>query len=137
MQSCGVPSPDGRWITYQSDESGRNEIYVQSFPGTGGKYQVSTEGGFLAVWAHDMTELFYREGNKILGVNLTVRPSFSATKPVVVFEGPYAKWAFPDIDPDGRSFVMLQMWEATEVPKQMNIVLGSTELLQLGASGGK
>src|SRR4029077_12600233 len=52
-------SPDGSWLAYASDESGRYEIYVQPFPGPGGKWQISTEGGREPVWARD-GELFYR-----------------------------------------------------------------------------
>jgi Tol biopolymer transport system component len=57
-------SSDGRWIAYTSDESGRDEVYVQTFPGPGGKWQVSTEGGYGAVWAKNERELFYRNGNR-------------------------------------------------------------------------
>jgi Tol biopolymer transport system component len=52
-------SPDGRWIAYSSDETGRFEIYVAPFPGPGGKWQISTNGGFFPVWRSDGTELFY------------------------------------------------------------------------------
>ena len=52
-------SPDGRWIAYASNETGRYEIYVRSFPGPGGKWQVSTEGGIYPRWRRDGKELFY------------------------------------------------------------------------------
>lgn len=55
----GQFSPDGRWIAYQSNESGRFEIYAQSFPGTNGKVQVSSNGGAMARWRDDGRELFY------------------------------------------------------------------------------
>lgn len=55
-------SPDGRWIAYQSNESGRTEIYVKPFPGSGGRSQVSTDGGTNAQWGRDGRELFYRAG---------------------------------------------------------------------------
>ena len=53
-------SPDGRWLAYISDESGRFEIYVQPYPGPGGKWQISTEGGTEPVWNPNGRELFYR-----------------------------------------------------------------------------
>jgi hypothetical protein len=81
-------SPDGRWLTYISDESGRYEIYVQPYPGPGGKWQISTEGGTEPVWGHN-GEIFYRSGNKMLAVDTTTHPSFSAGKPKVLFESPY------------------------------------------------
>jgi Tol biopolymer transport system component/DNA-binding winged helix-turn-helix (wHTH) protein len=52
-------SPDARWVAYVSDESGRNEVYVRSFPGTGGKWQISTAGGILPRWSGDGRELLY------------------------------------------------------------------------------
>jgi Tol biopolymer transport system component len=52
-------SPDGRWVAYQSDESGRNEIYVASFTGSGGKRLISADGGFLERWRPDGKEIFY------------------------------------------------------------------------------
>ena len=55
----GQFSPDGKWIAYQSNESGRFEIYVQPFPGPGGKFQISTNGGAQVRWRHDGKELFY------------------------------------------------------------------------------
>lgn len=58
-ESSGQFSPDGHWIAFQSDESGRSEIYVQPFPGPGRKWQVSSEGGVQARWRHDGHELFY------------------------------------------------------------------------------
>jgi Tol biopolymer transport system component len=58
-EDSGQFSPDGRWIAYQSNESGRFEIYVQPFPGPGGKWQVSTGGGIEARWCRNGKELFY------------------------------------------------------------------------------
>jgi Tol biopolymer transport system component len=55
----GQFSPDGQWIAYQSDESGRVEIYVQPFPGPGGRERISTNGGAQVRWRHDGKELFY------------------------------------------------------------------------------
>lgn len=52
-------SPDGRWVAYQSDESGRSEVYIRPFPGPGGQWQVSTGGGAMARWRHDGKELYY------------------------------------------------------------------------------
>lgn len=59
-------SPDGRWLAFTSDESGRNEVFIQSFPGSGTKLQVSTTGGQRARWRSDGRELYYRQ-NQIAG----------------------------------------------------------------------
>ena len=64
-------SPDGRWLAYESDESGRVEVYVQRFPGLGGKVQVSTDSGKQAVWSRDGRQLFYRGGGKLMAVSVT------------------------------------------------------------------
>jgi hypothetical protein len=81
--------PDGRWIAYVSPESGRNEIYVRPFPGPGGKWQVSTEGGTEPVWNPKGHELFYRSGNKLMAVEYEAQQSFSPGKLKELFEGPY------------------------------------------------
>jgi eukaryotic-like serine/threonine-protein kinase len=62
-------SPDGRWLAYVSDESGRYEIYVQLYLGPGGKWQISTEGGTEPVWNRNLRELFYRSGDKMMAVD--------------------------------------------------------------------
>ena len=63
-ERIGRFSPDGRWIAYASDESGTNQIYVQSFPTSGGKWQVSTNGGSFPAWRRDGKELFYVSPDK-------------------------------------------------------------------------
>ena len=68
-------SPDGRWLAYGSDESGRPEIYVQPYPGPGGKWQISAEGGTEPAWNHNGRELFYRQGNKMMAADVTTQPS--------------------------------------------------------------
>jgi Tol biopolymer transport system component len=69
-------APDGRWIAYQSDESGRNEVYVSSFPGPGGKWQVSTSGGGSPRWRRDGKELFYvAPDNKMMAARVDRRGS--------------------------------------------------------------
>jgi len=60
-EEFGKVSPDGRWMAYQSDESGRPEVYVQSFPVPGAKYQVTTRGGFIQGWSHDGKQLYFGE----------------------------------------------------------------------------
>ena len=82
-------SPDGRWLAYVSDESGRYEIYVQPYPGPGGKWQISTEGGTEPVWNPNGRELFYRSGDKMMAVDIATQPGFAAGKPRMLFEGPY------------------------------------------------
>jgi len=63
-------SPDGRWVTYTSDESGRAEVYVQSFPPTEGRWQVSTTGGTEPLWRKDGKELYYISGDRLMAVDV-------------------------------------------------------------------
>ena len=81
---------DGRWLAYVSDESGRDEIYVQPYPGPGGKKQISAEGGTEPVWNPNGRELFYRSGNKMMAVDTSSDTSlgFTAGTPRMLFELP-------------------------------------------------
>src|SRR5262249_2478072 len=82
-------SPDGRWVAYVSNESGRPEIYVRPFPGPGGKWQISTEGGQSPAWSPKGNELFYRTGRSnenLMAVDIQTQPTFSAGKPRLLFE---------------------------------------------------
>jgi Tol biopolymer transport system component len=128
-------SPDGRWLAYISDESGRYEIYVQPFPGPGGKWQISTEGGREPLWNRNGRELFYRNGNMMMSVDIATHPSFVAGKPKMLFEGPYqqAPATAPnyDVSPDGRRFLMLKATEQEQAaPSQINVVLNWFEELK-------
>jgi serine/threonine-protein kinase len=128
-------SPDGRWLAYISNESGRWEIYVQSYPGPGGKWQISTEGGTEPAWNPNGRELFYRSGEKMMSVDIATQPSFSAGKPRVLFEGRYspAPGTTPnyDVSPDGQRFLMIRPTEQAEAAAtQINVVLNWFEELK-------
>jgi len=133
-------SPDGHYIAYASDESGRLEIYVRPYPGPGGKWQVSTEGGGEPVWNPKGRELFYRAGKKMMAVDVTTEGTFSVGKPKVLFEGSYVPTprSFPDYDvsPDGQRFLMLKSAEEA-TPTQINVVLNWFEELKQKAPPGK
>jgi serine/threonine-protein kinase len=129
-------SPDGRWLAYVSDESGRPEIYVQPYPGPGGKWQVSTDGGTEPAWNRNGRELFYRSGNKMMAVETMTRPSFSAGKPRVLFEGEYVMTPYPqlgsdyDVSADGQRFLMVKETARTVFNEQINVVLNWLEELK-------
>ncbi len=135
-------SPDGRWLAYASDESGRYEVYVQPYPGPGGKWQISTEGGTEPVWSRNGRELFYRSGDKMMAADVTTQSSFSAGTPKVLFERHYQGTAVPtpnyDVSPDGQRFLMLKPSEAAEAaPTQINVVLNWFEELKRKVPTGK
>ena len=108
----GSLSPDGAWIFYASDESGRREVYVQAYPGPGGKEQVSTDGGTEPVWARHGRELFYRHGDEMMVVQVSAEPELTLTRPQVLFKGEFELGLFGfanyDVSADGKRFVMVQ-----------------------------
>jgi len=135
-------SPDGRWLAYISDESGRFEIYVQPYPGPGGKWQISTEGGTEPVWNPNGRELFYRSADKIMAVDIATQPGFAAGKPRMLFEGRYQPSPVTspnyDVSPDGQRFLMIKSSEqAQAAPTQINVVLNWFEELKQKVPAGK
>ena len=133
VESGAVFSPDGHWIAYRSNESGRHEIYVQPFPKTGAKWQISTDGGGEAAWVQTRTvqEIFYRHGNKMMSVDVTTEPAFTSGKPKLLFEGEYAGFGFRavyDVTADGERFLMIKNSE--QQVTQINVVLNWFEELK-------
>ncbi len=96
-------SPDDRWLAYTSNETGRDEVYVQAFPDPGRKWLISTGGGYTPVWGPDgeALELFYRNGNKMMLVPIKAKPTFSAGTPRTLFEFEAASAGWP-FDCDSR-----------------------------------
>jgi Tol biopolymer transport system component len=83
----GQFSPDGRWMAYSSNESGRREVYVQAFPNPGGKWQVSTDGGSFPRWRRDGKEIFYIAADrKLMAVSVQANSTFQAGQPQPLFE---------------------------------------------------
>jgi eukaryotic-like serine/threonine-protein kinase len=135
-------SPDGRWLAYISNESGRYEIYVQPYPGPGGKWQISTEGGTEPTWNPNGRELFYRSGGKMMAVDISTQSGFSAGKPRMLFEGQYLPTPFTnpnyDVSSDGQRFLMLKPVEQAQAgPTQINVVLNWFEELKQKVPTGK
>lgn len=103
-------SPDGKYIAYQSNESGRPEIYVQEFPEALNKWQVSTEGGVEAFWRRDGRELYYRAGTRIVAVPVQTSGTFVVGTPAPLFETRFANTtvrARYRAAPDGQRFLVL------------------------------
>jgi Tol biopolymer transport system component len=106
-ESLAEISPDGRWIAYQSNESGPNEIYVRPFPEVDkGRWQVSNGGGFQPRWSRDGRELFFRQppDNVMAAAIRADGSSFVAAKPVALFST--MNYGAYDVAPDGRFLVI-------------------------------
>ena len=109
-------SPDGRWIAYQSNASGRDEIYVRPFPNVDeGRWQVSRDGGTRPLWAPDGGELFYQSSNwQLMAVRVETEPGFTPGNAAVLSDGRYFTEAAGvvgrtyDISPDGERFLMIE-----------------------------
>ena len=103
-------SPDGRWLAYQSDESGQYEIYVRPFPAGGGRVTISNGGGTEPLWSRD-GRLFYRKAGDLIAISYSTTPGFAVTSRRVLFSGRYDTHPFHqnyDVAPDGKHFVMIK-----------------------------
>ena len=104
-------SPDGHWVASVSNESGRLEVYVRPFPGSGGRWQVSLDGGSEPVWAANGRELFYRNGTKMMVAAIALHPTFTVGARRELFEGNYVNdpvYRSYDVTRDGQAFVMVR-----------------------------
>jgi Tol biopolymer transport system component len=106
----GQFSPDGRWVAYASDESGKFEVYVAPFPGPGGKWQVSVAGGDWPRWRRDGTEIFYlAPDNKLMAAAVNGKGSsfeVDAVKPLFdAHAAPGVRYSY-DVSGDGQRFLI-------------------------------
>ena len=126
-------SPDGRWMAYQSDESGQYEIYVRPFPNVeDGRWQVSNAGGIHPLWSRDGRELFYLAGPpaRLMVVPVQTDPTFVPENPQELLEWPYStlgEGRTYDVSPDGQRFLAINTvpleTDADASPPQINVVL--------------
>jgi serine/threonine-protein kinase len=127
----GMWSPDGKWVAYASDESGRWEVYVEPYPGPGAKTMISTDGGHQPLWSRDGTRLFYRSDDKMMAVAVKTKPAFDVTDVRELFERRFLSrinYRSYDVTSDD-TFLMIQ--EPQEpAPLGINIVLNWFEELK-------
>jgi dipeptidyl aminopeptidase/acylaminoacyl peptidase len=114
-------SPDGRWLAYTSDESKRREIYVQSFPTPGGKWQVSTNGGERSVWSKDGRELYFvSPDGKMMAAEVKSGSKFEAGVPKPLFDVRLAAGGLNnvwfDVGKDGRFLIPVQAEQSATAP---------------------
>ena len=121
-------SPDDRWVAYHSNHSGRDEVYVQAFPGGGRQWPVSSGGGTAPVWAHDGKQLFYRRDEAVMAVSIDGAPNLHAGTPRQQFKtelmGPF------DVATDGR-FLMMEPQKQDVVTELSIVVNWFAELTRL------
>ena len=120
-------SPDGRWMAYYSNESGRDEVYVRSFPSLNGKWQVSVGGGSEPVWSRDGKELFYRAAT-LVAVGVTTSPPFSFGPPRPLFPDRFVlslsrNHTGFDVSRDGKRFLMVKAAEPVSVSMPASLVI--------------
>lgn len=113
-------SPDGKWLAYASNESGQSQVYVIAYPGPGPKVQISNNGGTDPVWRRDMKELFYRDGDQMMAVDVSSRSMLKIGKPRELWHGQYdagsgsscgmtgPSSANYDVSRDGARFLMIR-----------------------------
>ena len=127
-----VISPDGHYLAYQSNESGRFEVYVQTFPSPGGKWQISSTGGTEPRWRSDGREMFYRSAEqKLMAVPIDLAPRFSAGVPKALFQSRFET----DItrnrylpSPDGSRFLAIGTLGRESITPTTVVLNWSTEL---------
>ncbi len=133
----GDLSPDGRWIAYQSTESGTPEIYVQGVAGGSEKTHISTEGGFEPIWVRNGSEILFRTGpmlGRFFSAAVRSLSPFRADAPKLLFETPGIDATTPvrgwDASADGRRFLVMRVGESTDKPATtLHVVLNWTEEL--------
>ena len=105
----GMLSPNGKWLAYTSNESGRVEVYIRPFPGPGSSSQISTAGGTQPMWSRDGNELFYREASKMMAARITTTPQVRVSSRTALFDDRFltSNATNYDVLPDGR-FIMIE-----------------------------
>jgi len=122
----GSLSPDGHWLAYASNESGRPEIYVEPVPGPGGRRQISSDGGDEPRWVRNGREIIYRSGTRVMSAPVRVQP-FEIGKPIELFDHKFDRGlgvAGYDVTSDGQTFVMTR--SEHPAPTEIRVVMGWT-----------
>ena len=134
------PGPEGgpRWVAFASDESGRSEIYVQSYPGGANRIPVSTTGGILPKWSRDGRELFYVTGDAVVAVAMQADGSVGTPRRLFdrsnfLFNHRFHSYG---VSPDGKRFLMIQR-DPGSVPRQLNVILNWSDAVERPAADGR
>jgi Tol biopolymer transport system component len=135
---AGQWSPDKRWLAYQSEESGRSEVYVRDLSQSGGRWQVSTAGGEEPQWSADGRELYYRNESQMMVVSIDTRTTFTPRAPTVLFEGVYNLRSDTGMSyaltPKAERFLMVRLSEQNSVSSVTVVTNWFAELKHLISS---
>jgi eukaryotic-like serine/threonine-protein kinase len=135
-ESGGRFSPDGRWMAYTSNESGKNEVCVVAFPKREGKWQISNGGGIDPMWSRNGKELFYFNGSSLMVVNVLATNTFDSSVPRKVCEIPtnVSLW---DISPDGQRFLAVDTRTQQMTLPRFEVVTEWFEAVKAKCAGNK
>jgi Tol biopolymer transport system component len=140
-----ILSPDGKWIAYDSNESGKPEVYVAPYPAIAPRERISTNGGLHPLWSPDGRELYYRTGvspeeleqralaqkTLVMAVPIETKPTLKAGRPRKLFEGPYFESGHDiAVTPDGKGFILIRETETQTGPREIQVVLNWPEELK-------
>lgn len=129
-------SPDGRYLAYDSNESGKYEVYVVPFPKKGGKWQISSGGGFRPMWSRNGKELTYTQGSRLMTVSVSLPPTFDFSAPKKLCDLPPSSRVF-DIMPDGQRFAIAMAQSDQVAVTKINVVVGWFDELREKFAGKK
>jgi Tol biopolymer transport system component/tRNA A-37 threonylcarbamoyl transferase component Bud32 len=140
-----ILSPDGKWIAFDGDESGKPEVYVAPYPAIAPRQRISTDGGLHPIWSPDGRELYYRTGtspeeleqralaqkSRVMAVWIETKPAFKAGQPRLLFEGPYFESGHDiAVTPDGKGFILIRESDTQTGPREMQVVVNWLEELK-------
>ena len=135
---AGAWSPDNRWLAYQSDESGRAEVYVRDMSSAGGRWQVSTAGGDEPSWSHDGRELYYRNETRMMAISVDTRTTFAPSAPRVLFDGVYNLRSETGVSyalhPTGDRFLMVRLTDENVASSMLVVMNWFADLKRLTSS---
>jgi serine/threonine-protein kinase len=132
-ESWATFSPNGRFVAYTSNESGRDEVYVVPYPGPGGKSQVSLGGGTMPRWNRNGKELFYLSAGKLMNVEVDTSATFRVLTPRALFDTPplvQNRGLSYDVSPDGTRFLMLKSGASAEQQTELRVVINWIDELE-------
>ena len=141
LESCPAFSPDGKWMAYQSDKSGRMQVYVTSFPQGTDEKQISLDSGTEPRWDPSGKEMFFLTDNRFMSVETSLKPTFHATKPKILFmtDQSFLVTSLPStsygVMPDGKRFVFIKQSQMNPVTQVILVQNWFEELKRLCPTG--